>query len=337
MLKSAIIAVQGGGTLDRTQAEAVMTQIMDGGATDAQIAALLTSLRWRGETVDELVGFARAMRSKVTRVATSRPNLVDTCGTGGGGVSTFNVSTAAAIVAAAAGVNIAKHGNRAMTSKSGSADVLEALGIALAPSPEAVGRCLDELGIGFLFAPALHPAMKHAIGPRREIGIRTVFNLLGPLTNPAGADAQVIGVPEPQLADLLIEVLAELGARRALVVHGLLGVDELSIEGPSRVCELRDGWFRKRELTPEEAGVPSASLKDVAGGDATANAAMIEAVLAGQAGPHREFVVLNAAAAIVVGSPADSLTEGANLAREALDSGAAKAKLDAWREWSRNQ
>lgn len=333
MLKEAIVDVHAGRALDEARAEAVMTCIMEGEATAAQIAAFLTALAARGESVAELTGFARAMRAKVARVRTSRPHLIDTCGTGGGGAHTINVSTAAAIVAAGAGVAVAKHGNRAMTSRSGSADVLEALGVAIDLSPDAIGRCIDDVGIGFLFAPNLHPAMRHAVGPRREIGIRTVFNLLGPLTNPAGADAQVIGVPAPHLADLLIEVLSALGARRAMVVHGLAGVDEISIEGPTRVCELRDGWFRKYTITPADLGLPEAPLAAVEGGDAANNAAAIEAVLAGERGPRRDFVVLNAAAAILVGSPADSLQEAARAAERSLDSGAAAAVLERWRAW----
>lgn len=333
MVKSAIVDLVDGRHLDQERARAVMDAVMDGQATPAQIGALLSALRCRGETADELTGFARSMRAHVTVVPTTRRPLIDTCGTGGGGASTFNVSTAAAIVAAGAGVAVAKHGNRAMTSRCGSADVLPALGIDLEQPPEAVGRCLDAVGIGFLFAPALHPAMKHAVAPRREIGIRTAFNLLGPLTNPAGAEAQVIGVPEPALADLLIEVLANLGRRRAMVVHGLLGVDEISVEGPTRICELRDGWVRKSVVSPGELGVAEAPLSAVAGGDAEANAAAIVAVLSGEPGPRRDFVLLNAAAALVVGEAASDLREGLDLARQAIDSGAARQVLEAWRAY----
>lgn len=334
MIKDAIRTVADGRALEVDTAEQVMDAIMDGEATPAQIASLLTAIRCRGENAAELTGFARSMRNHATVVPTSRTPLIDTCGTGGGGCSTINVSTAAAIVAAGAGVPVAKHGNRAMTSRCGSADVLEALGIAIERAPERVGGCIDEHGIGFLFAPALHPAMRHAVGPRREIGLRTVFNLLGPMTNPAGAEAQVIGVPEPRLADLILEVLAGLGRSRAMVVHGLAGVDELSIEGPTRVCELRDGWVRKTLIEPADAGLNEAPLVAVAGSDAAENAAAIVAVLGGEKGPKRDFILLNTAAALVVGGAADELRDGVRLAAEAIDSGRARDTLAAWRTWS---
>lgn len=311
-----------------------MHSLMAGEATPAQVAGLLIALRARPETVAELTGFARAMRSFATPLPVTHRPLLDTCGTGGGGASTFNVSTAAAIVAAGAGLRVAKHGNRAMTSHCGSADVLAEMGIDLSRAPEEIGRCLDEVGIGFMFAQAFHPAMKHAAGPRRELGVRTVFNLLGPMTNPAGAEAQVIGVPEPGLVELVIEVLRELGRTRAMVVHGRLGVDEISIEGPTRIAELRDGWVRTIEFVPEDAGLAQAPLSAVAGGDAADNAATIRAVLDGEPGPRRDFVLLNAAAAIVVGGGADSLREGVALAARSIDSGAAKAKLEAWLAWT---
>ncbi|NUQ01043.1 MAG: anthranilate phosphoribosyltransferase [Armatimonadetes bacterium] len=333
MVRQAISTVVDGQQLDASMAEAVMNAIMEGEATDAQIAALLTALRCRGGTVDELTGFARAMRDHATRVPTERRPLIDTCGTGGGGACTINASTAAALVAAGAGVAVAKHGNRAVTSRCGSADVLEALGIILDQPPAAIGRCIDANGIGFLFAPALHPAMRYAIAPRREIGIRTVFNLLGPVTNPAGAEAQVVGVPEPRLADLVIEVLANLGRRRAMVVHGLVGVDELSIEGSSVICELRDGQISRRTITPAEVGLREAPLLAVEGGDATANAVAIRRILEGEHGPARDFVLLNAAAAVVVGEAADDLREGVAVAAESIDSGRAMATLEAWRAW----
>lgn len=334
MLKDAIIDVAAGTRLDGVRAEAVMDQIMDGAATAAQIGALLALLHQRGETADELTGFARSMRAHVTPVVTSRAPLADTCGSGGGGQATINVSTAAAIVAAGAGVAVAKHGNRAMTSQCGSADVLEALGIAVEAPPAAIGAAIDRIGIGFMFAPHFHPAMKHAIGPRREIGIRTAFNLIGPLTNPAGASRQVVGVPRPELCDLLIDVLAGLGAERAMVVHGLDGVDELSIAGPSRVCELRDGRISRYTVEPGDAGLPVHPAEAVAGSDAAANAAAVEAVLAGERGARREFVVLNAAAAIVVGGLADDLRDGAEAAAASIDTGAAARVLEGWRAWS---
>jgi len=310
-----------------------MHSLMAGDATPAQVAGLLIALRARPETVDELTGFARAMRDHATPLPVTYRPLLDTCGTGGGGALTFNVSTAAAIVAAGAGLRVAKHGNRAMSSKCGSADVLAELGIDLQRAPEQIGQCLDQVGIGFMFAQMFHPAMKHAAGPRREIGVRTVFNLLGPMTNPAGAEAQVIGVPEPALVDLLIAVLRNLGRTRAMVVHGRLGVDEISIEGPTRIAELRDGWVRTFEFVPEDVGLSQAPLSAVAGGDAPDNAAIIRSVLDGEQGPRRDFVLLNAAAAIVVGGGAEDLREGVAVAAQSLDSGAAKAKLEAWLAW----
>lgn len=334
MVRSAIAELVGGRTLSVAEAESVMTAMMSGEATPAQIAAILAMLRHRGETVAEVTGFAQAMRAHATPVHTSRSPVIDTCGTGGGGHNTFNVSTAAAVVAAAAGVTVAKHGNHAMTSQCGSADVLAALGVAIDLPADAAGRCLDDIGIAFLYAPALHPAMKHASGPRRELGVRTVFNLLGPLTNPAGATAQVIGVPEPHLVDLLIDVMAGLGRARAMVVHALAGFDEIGITGPTRIAELRDGWVRKYSVTPEELGIDSAPVSSVAGGDAVTNAATITAIYEGEAGPPRDFVVLNAAAALVVGGIADDLTEGIGIAERVLDSGAARDKLAAWREWA---
>lgn len=337
MVRQAITDIVGGARLDSARAESVMDAIMDGAATPAQIAGLLVALRMRGETPDELTGFARSMRSHVLPIQVTRRPLIDTCGTGGGGQATINVSTGAALVAAGAGVAVAKHGNRAMTSACGSADVLEALGIAIEAAPEAIAAGIESIGIGFLFAPRFHPAMKHAIGPRREIGVRSAFNLLGPMTNPAGADGQVIGVPEPGLCELVAQVLARLGTRRAWVVHGLDGVDELSVAGPSRVCELRDGAVRQFEVRPGAAGLAEHGAAAVAGGDAASNAAQLERVLHGETGAVRDFVVLNAAAALVVGGLADDLAGGAALAQASLDSGAARAKLEAWRAWSAAQ
>ena len=334
MVLEAIIDLVAGERLSVERAEAVMNSLMDGQAAPEQVAGLLVALRSRAETVDELTGFARAMRTHVTPLPVRRRPLLDTCGSGGGGAPTINVSTAAAIVAAGAGLAVAKHGNRAMTSKCGSADVLAELGVDLARSPEDIGRCLDDVGIGFMFAQMFHPAMKHAAGPRRAIGVRTVFNLLGPITNPAGAEAQVIGVPDPGLVELLIEVLRNLGRQRAMIVHGLLGVDEISLEGPTLIAELRDGWVRTMTITPEDVGLTSSPLSEVVGGDAAYNAAAIRSVLDGEAGPRRDFVLLNAAAAIVVGGGADDLRHGVALAEESIDSGAAKAKLDAWLTWT---
>ncbi|MCC7492277.1 MAG: anthranilate phosphoribosyltransferase [Fimbriimonadaceae bacterium] len=331
MLQDALQTVAGGAALDSATAEAVMHQIMGGEATPAQIGALLGALRTRGEEATELTGFARAMRRHCRALPIARSPLIDTCGTGGGGRSTLNVSTAAAIVAAGAGATVAKHGNRALTSTCGSADVLTALGIAIDAAPASVAASIEQVGIGFLFAPGYHPAMKHAAGPRREIGIRTVFNLLGPLTNPAGATAQVIGVPEPALVDLLLTVMANLGRTRALVVHGLAGVDEISCEGPTLVSELRDGWVRRSSITPADLGLPEHPLSAVASSDAVGNAARIVAVLEGQPGPDRDFVILNAAAAVLVAGLADEWRSAAAVAAQAIDDGAALACLTAWR------
>ncbi|MBI5832440.1 MAG: anthranilate phosphoribosyltransferase [Armatimonadetes bacterium] len=331
MVRQAIIDIVDGAVLDTERAERVMASVMDGEATSAQIAALLTALRLRGETVGEVVGFARAMRSHAVPVRTSRVPVIDTCGTGGGGAATINVSTGAALVAAGAGLAVAKHGNRAVTSRCGSADVLAALGVTIELDAAQAGACLDQAGISFLFAPRLHPAMKHAVAPRREIGVRTVFNILGPLTNPAGARRQVIGAPSVALADLMAEALAHLGAERVWVVHGLVGVDELACEGESYVCDVAGGTVTRRRVCPADAGLPQHATADVLGDSAESNAADLLAILRGQRGAKRDFVVLNAAAALVVGGLAGDLAEGARLAAASLDSGAALASLDAWR------
>jgi anthranilate phosphoribosyltransferase len=300
---------------------------MTGQATPAQWGALMTGLRLKGETVDEIAGFAAVMRRFATPVATSRA-VVDTCGTGGDGRGTFNVSTTAAFVAAGAGATIAKHGNRSMTSRCGSADVLEALGVNIALTPEQVQACMEESGIGFMFAQLFHPAMKFAAGPRREIGIRTVFNVLGPLTNPAGARAQVLGVPSAALVSRLAEALALLGTHHALVVHGEDGLDEISICAPTLVCEVRDGELRSYRVAPEDLGFARARPETILGADAAANAATTRRVLAGEDGPPREIVLLNAAAALVAADLADGLTDGIALAARAIDSGAAKERLE---------
>lgn len=325
--------------LTREEAFAVMDAIMSGRATDAQIAAFLTALRMKGETVEELIGFARVMREKVSvvrtkaRVQTSlsgtdREMLVDTCGTGGDATGTFNVSTATAFVVAGAGIPVAKHGNRSVSSLCGSADVVEALGVRLDLTPERVGRAVDEVGIGFCYAPLLHKAMKFVMLARREIRIRTVFNILGPLTNPARAAAQVIGVYDGALTEVMANVLKELGAVRAFVVHGEDGLDELSITGPSRVAELRDGWMRCYTVQPEDFGLARATLTDLQGGSAADNAEIIRRVLSGERGPKRDIVLLNAGAAITAGGKASDLREGIGLAEQSIDSGAAKQRLE---------
>ena len=314
--------------MSRDQARAVMDQVMSGEATDAQIGAFLIALRCKGETVPEIAGCAQVMREKATPIQTSRESVIDTCGTGGDGSGTFNISTAVAFVAAGAGICVAKHGNRAMSSKCGSADVLAALGVNIEITPEQVGRCLDEVGIGFLFAPMLHGAMKHAIGPRREIGTRTVFNVLGPLTNPAGARRQLIGVYHQALTGTLAGVLKEMGSERAFVVHGSDGMDEITITGATMVGELTAGQVKSYEVTPEELGLQRAEARALAGGDADENAAILRAVLGGEQGPRRDVVLLNAAAAIVAGGAGGTLAEGMERAAEAIDSGKATGCLD---------
>jgi anthranilate phosphoribosyltransferase len=324
--------------LSRIEAAAAMEAIMSGAATNAQIAAFLTALRMKGETVEELIGFAQVMRQKVVRIrtrgdevagltGTDREMLIDTCGTGGDATGTFNVSTATAFVVAGTGLRVAKHGNRSVSSLCGSADVVEALGISLELSPQKVGRCVDEVGIGFLYAPLLHTAMKHVMPTRREIAIRTVFNLLGPLTNPAGANAQVIGVSTAALTEPLARVLAELGTIRAFVVHGADNLDEISNTGESRVSEVREGLVRTFAVRPEDFGMPRASIADLRGGDREQNAQIIRGLLDGESGPRRDIVLMNAAAALVAGARARDLKEGVALAGQSIDGGEARSKL----------
>jgi anthranilate phosphoribosyltransferase len=324
--------------LSRIEAAAAMEAIMSGAATNAQIAAFLTALRMKGETVEELIGFAQVMRQKVVRIrtrgdevagltGTDREMLIDTCGTGGDATGTFNVSTATAFVVAGAGLRVAKHGNRSVSSLCGSADVVEALGISLELTPQKVARCVDEARIGFLYAPLLHTAMKHVMPARREMGIRTVFNMLGPLTNPAGANAQVIGVYSPSLTEPLARVLAELGTIRAFVVHGSDNLDEISNTGESRVSEVREGTVRTFTVRPEDFGLARASIKDLQGGDREQNAQIIRALLDGEPGPRRDIVLMNAAAALVAGARARDLKDGVALAAQSIDGGAAKRTL----------
>jgi anthranilate phosphoribosyltransferase len=324
-VRTALAAVVEGETLSMDQAHAAMGSVMDGEATPAQLAALLVALRMRGETVEELAGFAAAMRERVLRVEAPE-GAVDTCGTGGDGSNTFNISTAAALVVAAAGVPVAKHGNRAMTSACGSADVLEALGIATDLSPAEAGEAMRVDGFAFLFAQAYHPAMKHAGPTRREIGVRTAFNLLGPMTNPAGARRQVVGVGAPSAAPKLAEVLRLLGAERALVVHGD-GVDELPLDGSGVLYDVTPAGVTRRAVVATELGLTAAPLAALAGGTPAENAALVESVLAGAAGPRRDVVLLNAAAAFVAAGRAASLSDGIALAAETIGSGAATALL----------
>ncbi|GAB4468018.1 MAG: anthranilate phosphoribosyltransferase [Armatimonadaceae bacterium] len=319
-----------GHSLTTAEAAEAMGSLMDGAVPPVQIGAFLTALRIKGETVDEITGFAEAMRARSLRVTTHRSPLVDTCGTGGDTIKTFNISTTAAFVVAAAGVPVAKHGNRSVTSKCGSADVLEALGVRLDLVPEAVGHCIDEIGIGFLFARSHHPAMKYAAPVRAELGFRTVFNLLGPLTNPAGATRQVIGVYDAALCEPLAQVLGKLGAERALVVHGEPGMDEISTLGTSVVAELRDGKVTSYVLTPAELGLSVAVRESLIGEETPeANAAVLWSVLNGtETGARREIVLANAAAALYVAGVVESLVEGVDRARTVLESGAAAAQVE---------
>jgi anthranilate phosphoribosyltransferase len=329
-----------GRDLSRIEAAAAMDAIMSGAATHAQIAAFLTALRMKGETVEELIGFAQVMRQKVVRIrtrgdevaaltGTDREMLIDTCGTGGDATGTFNVSTATAFVVAGAGLRVAKHGNRSVSSLCGSADVVEALGINLELTPQQVGRCIDEVGLGFLYAPLLHTAMKHVMPARREMGIRTVFNILGPLTNPAGANAQIIGVYAAALTEPLAHVLAELGTVRAFVVHGADSLDEISNTGESQVSEVREGRVQTFTVRPEDFGMPRASIADLRGGDREQNAQIIRSLLEGEPGPRRDIVLMNAAAALVAGGRARDLKDGVGLAARSIDDGAARGKLQA--------
>ena len=317
-----------GRALIREEAHAAMTEIMSGDATPAQVAAYITALRIRGETPDVIAGSAAAMREKFTPVHASADVVVDTCGTGGDGAHTFNISTAAAFVAAGAGVVVAKHGNRGVSSQCGSADVLAALGVKIDCPAEVMARCLQGIGIAFLFAPSLHPAMKHAIGPRREIGIRTIFNILGPLSNPAGARYGVLGVYHRSLVETLARAAVELGARHLFVVHGSDGLDEITTTGPTCVAEARDGQVRTYEIRASDFGIPAAAPGDLVGGDPAENAGRLKAVLAGEKGAARDIVLINAAAAIVAGQKARDLKEGLSLAARAVDSGAATTKLE---------
>ncbi len=329
MIKEAINTLVSGSSLSFEQSAAVMAEIMGGEATPAQIAAFITSLRIKGETVDEIAGLASVMREKAVPVKATPP-LIDTCGTGGDNSATINISTAAAFVVAGAGLRVAKHGNRAMTSKCGSADVLEALGVKIDLNAEAVAQCLEKVGIGFMFAPLFHPAMKHAAGPRREIGIRTVFNVLGPLTNPARAGFQVIGVPSQELGQKIAAVLHRLGTKHSLVVHSLDGMDELSISGKSVFWEVNEqGVLPTAEVEPADFGLKKTGISEIKGGTPEENASILHHILSGQKGPARDVVALNAAAALYAGERVPDLKEGVRLAESTIDSGQAAEKLEA--------
>ena len=328
MIQEAIKDLIAGADLGRAKMRAVMEQIMSGQATDAQIGAFLVALRIKGETIDEIAGGAEVMREKAMPIVTVRPDLIDTCGTGGDDSGTFNISTTVAFVACGAGLAVAKHGTRSISSQCGSSDVLTALGVNIEATPEKVGECIDEVGIGFLFAIALHGAMKHAIGPRRELATRTVFNILGPLTNPAGAKRQLLGVFDGALTEALAGVLRELGSERALVVHGSDGLDEITLTGPTQVSELRDGQISTHQIHPGDFGLQTVAAEALKGGDADYNARILRGVLDGKEGPQRDVVLLNAAAAMVVGGLAEDMTAGLEVARTSIDSGKARQALD---------
>jgi len=327
-------------SLTREEARAVMAQILSGDATDAQIAALLAALHMKGETVEEIVGFAEAIRAVAipvpfcegSAVGVQQPEhkvLVDTCGTGGDARGTFNISTATALVVAGAGVRVAKHGNRSITSKCGSADVMEALGVKITLPPAVLADCLHAVGIAFMFAPSLHTAMKYVQAARRDVKLRSVFNLLGPLTNPARATAQVIGVYSEKVVENVARALIMLGIKRGFVVHGADGLDEITITGPTKIAEVRADWLRVYEIAPEQFGLSRASLESISGWNATENARIIRAILAGERSPRRDVVLLNSAAVLVAAGKADSISDAISLAEESLDSSAACAKLDA--------
>lgn len=328
MLRAVIAQVVEGQNLSQAEAKAAMGVIMSGEATSSQIGAFITAMRMKGETVEEITGCAQAMREHAYGIRPNVEMLVDTCGTGGDGANTFNISTAAAFAVAGAGVTVAKHGNRSVSSKCGSADVLEALGVTIDLDPSRVESCIEEVGIGFLFAPQFHASMKHAAGPRKEIGIRTLFNVLGPLTNPASAHVQVVGVYDAALTHPVAEVLGRLGVQQAFVVHGLDRLDEISICGATQISHLRAGSVETYEFHPGQVGMNTASADAIRGGDAQENAALIRRILEGEAGPHRDIVLLNAGAALLVAGKANDLREGTERAAESIDSGEALQRLD---------
>ena len=328
MIRETIQKVVDGQDLTERETVDTMNEIMSGEATPAQVASFITALRIKGETIEEITGAARVMREKSTKIHTKHPFAVDTCGTGGDGSHSFNISTTAAFVVAGTEIPVAKHGNRAASSQSGSADVLKALGVNIEIEPEQVGACIDDVGIGFLFAVALHGAMRYAIGPRQEIGIRTIFNALGPLTNPAGAQAQVLGVYAPTLTESLANVLKNLGSQRAFVVHGGDGLDEITTTTTTQVSELVDGKVNTYTLNPTELGIPTAQSSDLKGGTPEENAEMTLNVLRGEKSAKRDIVLLNAAAAIVAGGKATDIAAGLTAAAESIDSGRALEKLE---------
>jgi len=327
-VRQAIAKLAEGQDLTRAEARQAMAEIMEGQATQAQIGSFMTALRMKGETAEEITGFAEQMRLMASRLETGGTDLLDTCGTGGDGAKTFNISTAAAIVAAAGGIRVAKHGNRAMSSASGSADVLEALGVNIHLGPIEAAECLSRIGICFLFAQSYHGSMKHAAGPRKELGIRTVFNLLGPLTNPAGADRQLLGLFDRAKTELIAEVMRSLGVKRGLVVGSFDGLDEISVSAPTKITELAGGRIATSEIAPAELGLGTYRLAELAGGDAAVNAEIIRGVLIGERGAARDVVLANAGACFYVAGRADSLRAGVGQAAAVIDSGRAAAKLE---------
>ncbi|WP_027084945.1 anthranilate phosphoribosyltransferase [Cohnella panacarvi] len=329
-LPQALAKLMKGENLTRDEAFGAMTTIMKGEATPAQIGGTMVALRMKGETVDEITGFAEAMRSYANTVRTEREDLLDTCGTGGSGIHKFNISTVSAVIAAAAGARVAKHGNRAMSGKAGSADVLEALGVNINLTAEQAATCLEQTGITFMFAQLYHPALKHAAGPRRELGVRTIFNMLGPLANPANADRQLIGLYDRTRTATVAQVLGRLGLKRAMVVGSHDGLDEISISAPTQVSELRNGEVTTYDITPEQLGLTTLPLSEVQGGDATENAAIIRRVLSGERSAYRDVVLANAGACIYVSGRAQSLADGVRVAAETIDSGRAESKLQQW-------
>lgn len=327
-MQRALATLISGQDLTRGEARDVMEIIMSGEATGAQIGAVATALRMKGETKDEITGFAETMRAHSAHVHTEQQGLLDTCGTGGSGIHKFNISTASSMIAAAAGVRVAKHGNRAMSGKAGSADVLEALGVNISLTADQAARCLESIGICFMFAQLYHPSLKHAAGPRRELGVRTIFNMLGPLTNPAGADRQLLGLYDRSRTEVVAQVLSDLGLKRAMVVSSHDGLDEISISAPTQISELSDGVVRTFDIRPEELGLAVRPIDEVTGGDAAVNASIIHGIFAGnERGAYRDIVLANAGACIYVGGAADSLRDGVELAASMIDSGKAAAKL----------
>jgi anthranilate phosphoribosyltransferase len=335
MIKEAIAQLVGGRSLTMDEASTVMNEIMEGTATPAQFGAFVTALRCKGETVEEIAGLARTMRAKALRVIISEP-VVDTCGTGGDGKGTFNISTTTAFVVAACGLKVAKHGNRAMSSQCGSADVLEAIGVKIDLNPQQVQKCLETVGIGFMLAPVFHPAMKYAAAPRKEVGIRTVFNILGPLTNPAGARSQVLGVPEKSLTRKMATVLKMLGCKHALVVHGEDGLDEITITGKTFISELKNGSVKNYEVTPEAMGLTRGKPDSLKGGTAKDNADLLRNVLSGKKGACRDIVLMNTAAALLAGDKVTTLCQGIALAEQAIDNGKALRKVEELVKFSNN-